>query len=160
MQTMADEDINLDDLDKEIEGENKVEKRIKDLSEKVKLAAGERDELKVATEQKDAENASLKRENEFLTSFGDVLGKYPDAASYRDKIKEKVLKGYSVEDATVSTLAPEGKLSAPRPIVDSPVGGSATTQHQTGEKTLHELSQAEKRAKLVDAETRGDISVS
>lgn len=161
MQKMADEDVDLDKVDKEIEGENRVEKRIKDLSDKVKLTAGERDELKRLADQKDAENASLKRDNDFLNSFGDVLGKHPEASSYRDAIREKVLKGYSVEDATVSTLASEGKLSFPKKEVkvDNVAGGSAVNQQVSGgEKPISELSREEKRARLMEAETRGEIS--
>jgi len=143
--------------------ENKVEKRIKDLSDKVKLTSNERDELQRISAEKDTENATLKKENEFLNSFGDVLGKYSEASAYRDQIKEKVLKGYSVEDATVSTLASVGKLNTPRKEVqvEIPVGGSATTQHETGgEKPLSQLTQSEKKAKLLEAEARGDLSIS
>jgi len=161
---MADDnELDLDQIDRELEKENKVEKRIKDLSDKVKMTSNERDEFQRLSDQKDTENATLKKENEFLGSFGDVLGKHPEAASYRDQIKEKVLKGYSVEDATVSTLASEGKLNVPRreAQIESPVGGSASTQYQTGgEKPLSQLTQSEKKAKLLEAEARGDLSIS
>lgn len=161
---MADEnELDLDQIDRELEKENKVEKRIKDLSDKVKLTSNERDELQRISAQKDTENASLKKENEFLGSFGDAIGKYPEAASFRDQIKEKVLKGYSMEDATVSTLASAGKLNAPQREVqiDNPAGGSAVTQHQSGgEKPLSQLTQGEKKAKLLEAEARGDLSIS
>ena len=159
---MADEELDLEKLDGEIERENKVEKRIKDLSDKVKLTATERDELKDLNTRKDAENTQLKKENEFLNSFGDVLGKHPEASAYRDQIKEKVLKGYSVEDATVSTLASEGKFNFQKQEVrvDSPVGGSAVTQHQSGgEKPLSQLTRDERRAKLIEAEANGDLSI-
>ena len=164
MQHMPEDELDLDQMDQEIEKENKVEKRIKDLSDKVKLTANERDELKLLGEQKDNENASLRKENEFLSSFGAILGTHPEAADYRDKIKEKVLKGYTVEDATVSTLATEGKLNFPKKEVkvENPAGGSAATQFSGSgsERPLSELSRDEKRAKLIEAETRGDISIS
>mgnify|MGYP001601220957 CR=1 FL=1 len=161
MQHMADDELDLDKLDTEIEKENKVEKRIKDLSDKVKLTSNERDELKRLGDQKDSENATLKKENEFLNSFGDVLGKHPEASSYRDRIKEKVLKGYSIEDATVSTLASEGKLNVPRKevIIENPAGGSAVTQPPSGEKPLSQLTRDEKRVRLMEAEARGDIAM-
>lgn len=155
-------DVDLEQLDTEIESENRTEKRIKDLSEKVRLTAEERDEQKRLKAESDTKIADLEKERDFLNSFTEISGKYPDASSYRDKIKEKVLKGYSVEDATVSTLAGEGKFNPPKPVikVDSPVGGSAINQPTTGgEKPLSEMSREEKRAKLMEAEQRGDISV-
>ena len=158
MQHMADE-LDLDTLDQELEKESKVEKRIKDLSDKVKLTSNERDELKRLSDSKDQENATLKKENEFLNSFGDVLGKHPEASAFREKIKEKVLKGYSVEDATVSTLVSEGKLNSPKEKVENPAGGSATTQHPSGPKPISDLSRDEKRAKLLEAESSGELSI-
>ena len=159
---MADE-LDLENLDNEIDKENKVEKRIKDLSEKVRLTSEERDASKHLLEEQLAKAQSLEKERDFLNSFGDQLAKYPDASGFKDKIKEKVLKGYSVEDATMSTLVAEGKYTPPKepkPSLDTFGGGSATTQHQMGgEKQLHELSRDEKRAKLVELETRGDISI-
>lgn len=160
LQNMADE-LDLDTLDSDIEKENRVEKRIKDLSEKVKLTSEERDEQKRLAEERDVKISGLEKERDFLNSFGDQVGKYPEAAQFRDKIQEKVLKGYSMEDATMSTLVAEGKYNPPKveqPIGDF-VGGSAPTQHQGGEKSLNQLSRDEKRAKLVEAEQRGDISI-
>lgn len=155
---MADE-LDLEQLDEKIDQENKVEKRIKDLSEKVKLTSEERDELKRLSSEKDKTIENLQKETNFLNSFGDTLSKYPQAVSLKDKIKEKVLKGYSVEDATVSTLASEGKLN-PKIEVENPAGGSAITNAPSGgEKSISQLSRDEKRAKLIEAEQRGDISV-
>ncbi len=91
LQYMA-EDLDLDQLDTEIEGENRAEKRIKDLSEKVRLTAEERDEQKRILGERDTKISDLEKERDFLNSFSEVSGKYPDASSYRDKIKEKVLK--------------------------------------------------------------------
>lgn len=161
------DEFDLDNLDSTIEKENRVEKRIKDLSEKVKLAAEERDDQKRLLQEKLSENENLVKERDFLNAFGDTLAKYPEAAGLKDKIKERVLKGYSVEDATAATLVAEGKYNPPKIEVapkeaplESIVGGSSPTMHQAGgEKTLQQLSREEKRAKLVEAEQRGDISV-
>jgi len=163
---MADE-FDLDQLDSEIEQKNKVELRIKNLSDKVKLTSEERDDKDRLLQEQRSQNESLVKERDFLNSFGDQAVKYPDALAFKDKIKEKVLKGYSVEDATTAVLVSEGKYSAPRvetPITASPVntfaGGSAPTLHQAGgEKGLDQLSREEKRAKLVEAEQRGDLGV-
>lgn len=158
---MADE-LDLDQLDSQIEKENKTEKRIKDLSEKVKLTAEERDEKdKLLTEQ-NTKISGLEKERDFLNSFGDQLSKYPEASGFKDAIKEKVLKGYSVEDATTAVLVANGKYNAPRverPI-DTVAGGSSPTMHQpTGEKTIQQMTRDEKRAALVEAESKGVISV-
>ena len=154
-------ELDLEQLDKEIEGENRVEKRIKDLSEKVRLAAEERDVGKRKLEEESTRASGLQKEVEFLNSFGDQLSKHPDASPFRDKIKEKVLKGYSIEDATISTLASEGKLSPKEVQMDNVAGGSAAVnQPITGvQKTVSEMSRDEKRAKLLEAEQRGEISL-
>lgn len=158
---MADE-LDLEALDSQIEKENKVEQRIKNLSEKVKLTSEERDEQKRLLEEQRSQNEILIKERDFLNSFGDQIGKHPEAATYKDKIKDKFIRGYSVEDATAAVLVSEGKYIPPK--VEQPienfVGGSAPTIHQgSGEKPLSELSRDEKRAKLLEAESRGDLSV-
>ena len=161
LKTMADDILDLEQLDNEIESTSKVEKRIKDLSEKVRLTAEERDAEKRKAEEESAKTSGLQKEVEFLNSFGDQLSKHPEASPFRDKIKEKVLKGYSIEDATISTLASEGKLTQAEVQVDNVAGGSATVnQPITGEqKKVSEMSRDEKRAKLIEAEQRGDISL-
>ena len=158
------DDLDLEQLDTEIEKENKVETRIKDLSSKVKLTAEERDSAKRKVDEELARNANLTKEIEFLNSFGDQLAKHPEASSFRDRIKEKVLKGYSVEDATISTLASEGKLSASQKEVqiDNVAGGSATVNQPIsgGAKTIQQMNRDEKRNAIIEAEHRGDISLS
>ena len=158
---MTDE-LNLEELDNEIDKESKVEKRIKDLSEKVRLTAEERDAEKKKLTEESAKAGSLQKEVEFLNSFGDQLGKYPEASSYRDKIKEKVLRGYSIEDATVSTLSSEGKLTPKEVRVDNVAGGSAAVNQPVsgGEKPISEMTREEKRNALLELEKHGDISMS
>ena len=158
------EELDLEQLDNEIESTNKVEKRIKDLSEKVRLTSEERDAVKAKVLEESNRASSLQKEVEFLNSFGDQLSKHPEASSYKDKIKEKVLKGYSVEDATISTLASEGKLTASQPTVqiDNVAGGSASVNQPVtgGQKTVAQMNRDEKRQALLDAEGRGEISLS
>ena len=153
--------LDLEDSES-VERQNKVEKRIKDLSEKVKLTAEERDEQKRLLGERDTKISGLEKERDFLNSFGDAMAKYPDAVSHKEKIKDKVLKGYSMEDAITSTLISEGKYTSEKKEVplENPAGGSAITQPTTGgEKTIREMTRDEKRAKLVEAEQRGDLSV-
>ena len=159
---MADE-LDLEQLDSEIEKDSKVEKRIKDLSEKVRLTSEERDEQKRLLGERDKKIADLEKENAFNTGFVDTLTTHPAAKDHKDEIKAKVLTGYSVEDATFAVLGKAGKLGQPTPPPpkpDNPAGGSAVNQPITGgEKKLNELTREEKRAELLKAEARGDISI-
>ena len=171
MQNMADENEEVQDdiqediqedvqLDDDVQQESKVEKRIRQLSNKVKLTSNERDELAKGKDKLEAERDTAKKEVEFYSSFSDTTDKYPNAKEFKDKIKEKVLSGYSVEDAAVAVLAKEGKLTMPQPIPDNPAGGSATNLPNTGEpKALKEMSLEEKRAEVIKAVDRGDISL-
>ena len=158
---MADEILDLEELDENIEKESKVEKRIKDLSEKVRLTSTERDEFKKLNDDKDTKLAETQRESDFYKGFADVMSTHPAAKDHKDEILTKVKGGYSVEDATFAVLGKAGKLGQPKPApAENPAGGSAVTQHSTdGQKSLNEFSRDEKRAKLLEAEARGDISL-
>ena len=168
MQIMADENEEIqEDLEEDVQEdvqldddqqESKVEKRIKQLSNKVKLTSQERDELAKANKKLEAERDSAKKEAEFSSSFTENPH-YQVAKDYKDKIKEKVSGGYSVEDAVVAVLAKEGKLNAIKAI-ENPAGGSATNPPMTGDsKPLNDMSREEKRAEVEKAIDRGDISL-
>src|SRR3990167_3672891 len=86
--------------------ESRSEERIKQLSDKVELTAKERDEFKTANEQ-------ATRERDFYKGYADIVVTQPAAKDHQDEIKEKVLKGYSVQDATYAVLGAAGKLGAP-----------------------------------------------
>src|SRR3990167_2382550 len=116
---MADEELDLE-LDEQ-ENINKVEKRIKSLSEKVKLTSEERDELKGLNEGLTAEKHTLSKERDFYKGFNQVSAKYPGANEYQDKILEKVNQGYDVEDATISILAKECKYNPSQTKTDEKV---------------------------------------
>lgn len=155
---MADEDL---DLELEEENINKVEKRIKTLSEKVKLTSEERDELAKAKETLEGEKTSLSKERDFYKGFNQISTKYPGASEYQDKILEKVNAGYDVEDATISILAKEGKFTPAetRTETENAAGGSASTTINSGDKNPQEMTQDERRAKLLDMESRGEIKL-
>lgn len=161
---MADEDLDLDDSTiEEQEKVNKVEKRIKDLSEKVRLTASERDDFAKAKAEAEAKVESAQKDVEFFKNFNTMASKYQGATDFQDKIQEKVKAGYELEDATISILAKEGKYTPP-PVVQapkqSPAGGSATnTIKSGGEKSVGEMTQDERRNFLIEAEKRGDISL-
>lgn len=155
---MADED----ELDLELEEENinRVEKRIKSLSEKVKLTSEERDELKGLNETLNSEKTSLTKERDFFKGFNQVSAKYPGASEYQDKILEKVNAGYDVEDATISILAKEGKYTPTVAESESVAGGSAATAMISNDgKNPKEMSQDERRAQLLEIESQGGLSL-
>lgn len=161
---MADDlDLDLDQIDNEIEQKNKIENRIKSLSEKVKLTAEERDAKDRLLQEQSEKTSELQRERDFYAGFADVVSTNPAAKDHKDDILAKVKTGYSVEDATYAVLGRAGKLgqSAPTPPPMTPAGGSAINQFPTGgsDKPLTELSRDEKRAKLLELELRGDIGI-
>ena len=161
---MTDENNNLDleSLDNDIEQNNKIEKRIKDLSEKVRLTSEERDAGKQKLEEFTSKTAELQRERDFYASFSDVVSTNPAAKDHKDDILAKVKGGYSVEDATFAVLGKAGKLGQPQPVVESPIGGSAAVNQPItgGSKSISEMTRDEKRNALLEAEKRGDISLS
>lgn len=143
-------------IDNEEQNINKTEERITKLSSKVKLTAEERD-----AEKNRADTAE--KERDFFKGFTNVTTKYTNAHEYQDKIWEKVQVGYTVEDATVSVLNAEGKL-VPTPVAPPPppppaAGGSASvTLPDGGAKSPGQMTQAERRSALIDAEKRGELS--
>lgn len=116
--------------------------RIKQLSEKVELTSKERDELKTLQE-------TTARERDFYKEYSNVISKHPNAKDHQDAIKEKVLKGYSVEDATYAVLGPAGKLENQSPPPQPNVaGGSADTIPPQAQKEPKDMTQADRRAIL------------
>ncbi len=151
---MADEllDLELDDNDNELQDKvSKSEKRIKDLSEKVKLTSQERDEKDQLLAKEQAEKSAALKEAEFYKGFNTIQGKYQGSADFQDKIKEKFTAGYSIEDATVSVLNAEGKFNptAPAAELESPTGGSAVNAiNQKGDKKVSDMTRPELREQL------------
>jgi hypothetical protein len=139
---------------------NKTELRIKNLSSKVRETSTERDEAKKSAEEAEARALAAEKKVEFLGSFTDISAKYHGASEYRDAIETKVQAGYSVEDATVSVLNAEGKLtqpqSDPQPITAG--GGSAATiLTDTSQRSVGEMTQAERREALLNPEIQGEL---
>jgi len=159
------EELDLDALDADINQTNKIQDRIKNLSSKVKMTSEERDEFqKLNTELTDS-NDTLTKERDFFKGFSTLSPeKYPNVAEHQDAIRDKVLAGYSMEDAALTVLAKEGKLPqvevAPE-VKEDVAGGSAPNAITSdGEKTLAEMTMEDKRAKLVELETKGEIGLS
>lgn len=151
--------LDLNEGEQEIN--SKFHQRIKKLSETIELTKQERDELKASIEKLNEEKTLTQKERDFFASFADSTAKYPNAHEYKDSIKEKVMAGYTVEDATVAVLAKEGKLNVATPPSESPAGGSASNPPPSdGVKTLSEMTKEEKRQALMEAESKGDFSFS
>ncbi len=120
---------------------NPTEDRIRQLSDKVEIASKERDESKSREEM-------ATRERDFYKGFSEVLSTNPLAKDHEAEIREKVLKGYSVQDATFAALGAAGKFSAPI-APPSPAGGSAdTAMPSKSEKEVKDMTQVERRAEL------------
>ena len=162
-QMTEDLNLDLDSLEDAPKEEHIIDKRIKNLTEKVRLTSEERDEQKHRLEESMKKVADLEKENVFNTGFVDILANHSAAKDHKDEIKAKVLAGYSVEDAAFAVLGKAGKLGQPvqsAPPRENPAGGSAVNQPITGgEKKISELSRDEKRTRLIDLEARGDISI-
>lgn len=137
---MADE-LHLQDED------NKVENpRIKQLSDKVKTTSEERDAANAKVAEESARASAAEKERDFYASFADTTSQYPQAKEFKDEIKSKVLAGYTVEDATVSVLAKNGKLTTTQVREAPAVGGSSnTTLPPGGEKTVSDMTPEERK---------------
>lgn len=142
-------------VEEEITKKNPVEERMRNLS-KAKLDA---ETAKTEAETK-AQNAE--KEVSFYKDFSGSISKYPAANEFQDAIKEKVMSGYTMEDATVAVLNREGKLQPQTAPIQrqSPAGGSASNALSGGAKSQTEMTRDERRQAIRDAEARGDISLS
>lgn len=143
---MADETITNPDSTQSTDTKqtNPSQERIRELSDKVELTAKERDEAKSL-------NETVTRERDFFKGFSEVVATHQAAKDHQEEIKEKVLKGYTVEDATLAVLGKAGKLGQvqTQTTVETPAGGSAATNvTQNTQKTPSEMTQAERRAIL------------
>lgn len=127
----------------------RAEERIRQLSEKVELTSKERDEKDKLIQERDEKIATLEKENTFNSGFVDVLASHSAAKDHKDEIKAKVMAGYSVEDATYAVLGKAGKLGATLETPTQVAGGpSAVNTPQTGEKSVADMTQAERREAL------------
>jgi hypothetical protein len=154
--------LDLETDDQQQKDANRTEQRLRMLnSEKAKLAA-DKEELAKAKVEAEAKTAAALKDADFYKNFSTVSSKYTGASEYQDKIREKVNAGYDLEDATISILAKEGKYAPQAPVVtkESPIGGSAVNTFKAGgDRTIAEMTQAERRAQLVEAEKRGDLGL-
>lgn len=145
---MADEQINNTLPDPEI---SRAQQRITQLSEKVELAAKERDEAQKLAKETAEKLAVVEKESAFNAGFADVISTHSAAKDHKDEIKEKVMAGYSVQDATFAVLGPLGKIGGAAPTGSPPPvagGPAAPNQPPQGQKTVAEMTQEERREAL------------
>ena len=149
------------ELDEIINEPSESQKRITDLSGKVKTAADERDTANTRAEAAEAKAAEAERVAAFSEGFVDVVAGNPAAKDFKDDIKAKVLGGYSLEDATFAVLGKAGKLNQPQVETNQGqfAGGSATTNlpAQGMEKSAAEMTQDERRNELMGRTDLADI---
>lgn len=152
---MAD-DLDLDlDSGQEI---NRTETRINKLTSEREAAKTAASEAAAKAEAAEAARIAAEKERDFFKQFTGVASKFPGAAEYQDQILEKVKAGYTVDDAAVSVLNAEGKLTAsPQPQAPAAGGSATNSSMEKPNKSVGEMTREEKRAALVDAEKRGDI---
>jgi hypothetical protein len=140
---------------------NRTEERIKDLSSKVRTASQERDDAAAKAQAEADARAVAEKERDFFKEFSTLTSKHPAAAEHQDAILEKVKAGYTPEDATVSVLNAEGKLSpitGPAQAPANAAGGSASTVIPTGDRGADQMTQAERRERLLEANASGELA--
>lgn len=154
-------DLNLEG-DKSQEIITRKDKKINSLSEKLGLTEKEKVDLAKAKEEAEAKANALQKEADFFKGFNKISTKYQGSSDYQDKIREKVMAGYDLEDATISILAKEGKFQPPTPEPKREIaaGGSAAIGiNQQADKPYQQMSRAELRAQLQELESKGEFKL-
>lgn len=141
-----------DELLNNAENPSEPESKPRDDSQsRIKQVLQKASEEAEARKKAEAEREEFRKEADFYKSFNPLTTKYQGAADLQDKIKEKVMQGYDIEDATVAVLNREGKLNPKSEPVEREVvvGGSSTNLPTTGKaKSVSEMSQSERWAEL------------
>lgn len=156
---MEDElELNLDDS----QNINKTEQRINSLTSKLGEASRAKEEAERKVQEAEQRAQEAEKKAEFISSFSEVSSKYQGATDFKEQIEEKVAKGYSVEDATVSVLNAEGKLvpQAEEQVIEASqpaAGGSAPTQLPSQGKSADDMTQEERRAELSSPERAAEL---
>jgi len=119
----------------------------------------EKADLATAKAEAEAKALASAKEAEFFKGFNTISSKYQGANEYQDQIREKVLAGYDLEDATVAVLNKEGKFTPTQHEERQPIvaGGSASIgiTDSVG-KSPKEMNRADLRSALQEAESKGE----
>lgn len=144
--------------DEGIEPKEKVDiSKVRNLIRTLRREINERDE-----KLKDKDKAI--KEKEFDLAVSKAAGKFPDVETLKDKIKEKVNQGTPVDDAVISVLYQEGKLTSEKTeggtTFKDEAGGSAETTGLKSpvKKTPQDMTEEELLAAIREAEAKGEIS--
>ncbi len=148
-----------DELEENLNQPSEAEKRIKQLSGKVKEEAEAKDAERVAREAAEGRAADAEKKAAFAEAFSDIVASNPDAKDFKADIQAKVMSGYTAEDAAFAVLGKAGKLGNSDSGNSTAGGSAATSIPQGGQKTVQEMTQAERLSALREAEQRGDISM-
>lgn len=143
------------ELDNIIEEPSDSQKRITQLSGKVKEESEAKDAAIKAKDEAEAKAVESARNAEFSEGFVEIMAENPAAKEFKEDIKSKVMSGMSLEDAKFAVLGKAGMLNTPRVEVQTTTaGGSASTvlPQEQGTKTPGEMTQAERRAELMQRE--------
>ncbi len=152
--------VDLDQIENNADKQLQAKNRFQQLANDKRTLAQEKEVLEAKNKEIEAKSLQLEKQAEFYKTFNQVSSKYPEATNYQDKIKEKVEQGYDLEDATVSVLNKEGKLSGGpiTPVRPQAEGGSAVTNVSEGDKSLNEMSMGDKLEALKELERSGELA--
>lgn len=125
---------------------SEAQKRITQLSDKLKIEG-------TARENAEKRAADAEKKAVFSEGYANMVATNPAAKEFKADIEAKFMSGYTVEDATLATLAKAGRLGIPQslqPTAGDIAGGSAPVNPSQGgaQKSISEMTQAEKRTEL------------
>jgi len=148
------------EIDEIIQEPSESQKRITQLSKEKKQEAEAREAAEAKAEEANAKAAELEKKAAFAEAFSDIVAQNPEAKDFKADIQAKVMAGYTPEDAAFAVLGKAGKLAQPPAAPQmSAAGGSASINlpQQGTEKSIAEMTQAEKRAELMNRPDLNDI---
>ncbi len=153
-------ELNLDEIETNADKTLSVRNRFQQLANEKNEARQGKETAEARVKELEAQALQVEKERDFHKTFSSLSAKYPEAANYQEQVLERVNKGYDQEEAVLAVLAKEGKLGnqpapAPRPIAAE--GGSAVTNVNVGEKSISDLSMAEKLEQLRELEKSGEL---
>lgn len=147
-----------DELDVALTEPSEADKRIKQLSGKVKESSEALETANAAKVEAERKAAEAERKASFSDGFADIVAENPAAKEFKAQLEEKVLGGMSLEDAKYIVLGKAGKLAS-QESHESPAGGSAATSVTIPvQKSNGDMSQEERLNALKEAEKKGDLS--
>lgn len=148
-----------DELEASLNEPSDAEKRIKQLSGKVKEEAEAREAALKAQAEAQTKAEEAEKRAAFAEGFADVVAQNPAAKDFRADIQQKVMSGYTLEDATFAVLGKAGKITPPQAETESPAGGSSPTNPSNVQvnKSPREMNSDELQAAMQAANDSGEL---